>query len=70
MNTSIPNLPIEIVNKILLMRPIHPLATIMKDFCRFILETSYIFLPNLFVNMRSFHLPDVILKFVINNRIV
>ena len=31
MNKNLPNLPIEIVNKILIMRPTHPIAKLFEE---------------------------------------
>ena len=32
MNKNLPVLPMEIVNKILIMRPLHPIADILKNY--------------------------------------
>ncbi len=61
------DLPIEIINRILIMRPKHPLAEILTCFNRDLLNYSYILLPNIFVNMKEWYIPDVILKYIIYN---
>ncbi len=61
------NLPIELINKILIMRPRHPIAEIFITFNKNLLNYSYILLPNIFVNMKQWYLPDVILHYIIDN---